>query len=145
MTIRHGSLNNAYANIGPRSMEMDKKSVSLFEAQRHEKPSFFLAWPLFVSSSLSHQLNATVGQSHLARNFQKATQDRASIGPIHPDFQNWNCTGRPTLSRFSLRYLNGVHWLSFDSAFVKNAKMIVPLVPHLLCNSRNLVVKCPLN
>lgn len=41
MTIRHGSLNNAYANIGPRSVEMDKKSVSLFEAQRHEKPSFF--------------------------------------------------------------------------------------------------------
>lgn len=134
-TIRHGSLNNAYANIRvPRFMEMGKKSASLFEAQRPILLFFFYFFFFLVSphffflSPLSRQLagHISIPPPPLPRNFQKAAQ----IQSCRLDFSIRNCTKwnhvialHPSLSQRAR-----LGRLSFDSGFVKNSKMIVPLV-----------------
>lgn len=136
-TIRHGSLNNAYANIRvPRFMQTGKKSASLFEAQRpillFFSIFFFLSFHPTSSSSLHFRASdswpATFRPfpSPLPRNFQKAAQ----IQSCRLDFSIRNCAKwnhlialHPSLSRRAR-----LGRLSFDSGFVKNSKMIVPLV-----------------
>lgn len=90
---------------------------------------FFLVSPhFFFLSPLSRQLAGHISTPPppLPRNFQKAAQ----IQSCRLDFSIRNCTKwnhvialHPSLSRRAR-----LGRLSFDSGFVKNSKMIVPLV-----------------
>lgn len=112
----------------PRFVEMGKKSASLFEAQRPIVLFFFFFFffvsPHFFLLSFPRQgKNATVGRPHfdfcpllISKKQRKIERELAR-----------NRNGYHLIAPFVI-FRCGIGWLSFDSGFVKNSTMIVPLV-----------------
>lgn len=122
-TIRHGSLNNAYANIRvPRFMQTGKKSASLFEAQRpillFFSIFFFLSRFTPLLLPLSTFAPATVGRPHFDPSLppcpvisKKLRKSRVAVWISRFEIVR-NGT---TLSRFTLRYLEERDLADFHS------------------------------
>lgn len=132
-TIRHGSLNNAYANIGSPFRGDGQKIGFFIRSTKANSPFFFFFFvsPHFFLLSFLHQGNVTVGRPHF---------DSAPPLPPFPVISKkqrkielpriWSWIEMATiLSRFCPSLSRcGIGWLSFDSNSVKNSMMIVPLV-----------------
>lgn len=112
----------------PRFVEMGKKSASLFEAQRPIVLfSFFFLFrftpflpPLFSAPREKCDSWPATFRFLPPLNFQKAAQDRERELAR-------NRNGYHLIAPFVI-FRCGIGWLSFDSGFVKNSTMIVPLV-----------------
>lgn len=134
-TIRHGSLNNAYANIGSPFRGDGQKIGFFIRSTKANSPFFFLFFffrftpflpPLFSAPGKCDSWPATFRLCPPLPPLPVISKKQRKIEL--PRIWSW-IEMATILSRFCPSLSRcGIGWLSFDSNSVKNSMMIVPLV-----------------